>query len=64
MVNAMENIHMVQCDIPGAFVQSDINEKVHMKLDGNQAPLLIRVNPLYWQFVVPTWRTRYLYQAR
>ena len=32
-------------DIPGAFMQVDIDELVHVRLEGPMAELLIRVDP-------------------
>ena len=40
-------------DIPGAFMQADMDEIIHMKLDGPLAELLVRVDPeLYGKYVV------------
>jgi hypothetical protein len=40
-------------DIPGAFKQADMDELVHMRLDGKMVELLVRVDPeLYQKYVV------------
>ena len=39
------------CDIPGAFMQSDMDELLHMKLEGEIALLLIQLDPLYKWFL-------------
>ena len=39
------------CDIPGAFMQSEMDELVHMKLEGEITLLLIRLDPLYKRFL-------------
>ena len=39
------------CDIPGAFMQSEMDELVHMKLEGEIALLLICLGPTYKQFL-------------
>jgi hypothetical protein len=40
------------CDIPGAFMQADIDEVIHVKLEGPLATLLTKVDPeLYTKFL-------------
>ena len=39
-------------DIPGAFMHADMDETVHMRIDGPMAELLCRVDPdKYGEFV-------------
>eukprot|EP00980_Cylindrotheca_fusiformis_P010187 scaffold2267_cov92-Cylindrotheca_fusiformis.AAC.6 len=38
-------------DFPGAFMQADIDELIHVKLVGDIAELLLRVDPTYERFV-------------
>ena len=45
VVDASEQRHIVTVDIPGAFMHSDMDELLHMRLEGALAELLIRVNP-------------------
>jgi hypothetical protein len=40
----MERRAVVTLDIPGAFLHADIDEIIHMLLDGVKADLLIRVD--------------------
>eukprot|EP00978_Attheya_sp_CCMP212_P031313 scaffold117901_cov29-Attheya_sp.AAC.1 len=40
-------------DIPGAFMQVDMDKLVHMKLEGKMAEIMVRIDPtLYKQFVI------------
>ena len=50
LIIAKEQRHVVTVDIPGAFMQSDIDEEVHIKLEGEIADLLIRRDPSYKEF--------------
>ena len=47
MINAKEDRKMVTCDIPGAFMQVNINEQLFLKFDGDLVELLIQVDPTY-----------------
>ena len=51
LIDAMEGREAMACDIPDAFMQSDMDELVHMKLEGEIALLLIRLNPSYKRFL-------------
>ena len=48
----MERRKVATVDIPGTFMQADIDEVIHVKLVGDLARLLIRVDPSYERFVV------------
>ena len=50
LVDAIENRYVATCDVPGAFMHSDIDEQVHLKLEGEIAELLIKVDPTYAQY--------------
>ena len=39
IVDALEKRHVITCDIPGAFMQAEMDEVVHVKLDGELAEL-------------------------
>jgi hypothetical protein len=41
MIDAMEDRYVVTCDIPGAFMHADIDELIHIKLEGELMDLLI-----------------------
>ena len=41
LIDAMEERCVITCDIPGAFMQMDIDELIHVKLEGELAELLV-----------------------
>ena len=45
LIDAEEERKVVTVDIPGAFMHSDMDELVHMRLSGPMAELLVRVDP-------------------
>jgi len=51
VVDAIEARCVLICDIPGAFMQADIDEIVHLRLDGPILSALLRIAPSYQQFV-------------
>ena len=51
LMDAIENRYVVTCDVPGAFMHSDIDELVHLKLEGEIAKLLVKVDPTYAEFI-------------
>ena len=52
-IDAKENRDVAIVDIPGAFMQADMDEIVHMRLEGTMAQLLIKLDPsLYKQYTV------------
>jgi hypothetical protein len=52
VIDAKENRKVFTCDIPGAFMQADIDEVIHVKLEGPLATLLTKVDPeLYTKFL-------------
>jgi hypothetical protein len=51
-IEAQENRDVATVDIPGAFMQAEIDETVHVKLEGTMAELMVRLDPkLYRQYV-------------
>ena len=53
IIDAMERRAVITCDIPGAFMQADIDELIHVKFEGEIAELLVKVDPkLYSPYVV------------
>lgn len=53
VIDALENRDVATVDIPGAFMQADMDEVVHMKLEGKMAELLVRIDPkLYRRHVL------------
>jgi hypothetical protein len=52
VIDAKERRKVVTCDIPGAFMQADIDEVIHVRLEGPLAQLLTKVDPeLYTQYL-------------
>jgi hypothetical protein len=52
VVDAKEGRRVITLDIPGAFMQTDIDEVIHVRLEGAMARLLVKVNPkLYEQYL-------------
>jgi hypothetical protein len=45
VIDAKEGRDIATVDIPGAFMQADMDEVVHMKLEGKMAELLVRIDP-------------------
>ena len=39
------------CNVPGAFMQADIDELIHLRLDGELAELLIKLDSSYLKFL-------------
>ena len=53
VIDAKERRNVLTCDVPGAFMQADIDEIVHVKLEGPLADLLAKVDPkLYTEYLV------------
>ena len=53
VIDAKEQRDVATVDIPGAFMQGDQDETVHMHLEGTLAELLTKRDPkLYHQYVV------------
>jgi hypothetical protein len=45
VINAVERRDVDTCDIPGAFMQSDMKGKVVMKLEGVMAEAILKIDP-------------------
>ena len=51
-IDAMERRDIATVDIPGGFMQADIDEEVHVKFEGEMAKMLVRINPaLYMKYI-------------
>ena len=51
-IDAMEERDIEIFDIPGAFMKADMNDTVHLKMEGRLAELLVKVElNLYWKFL-------------
>jgi hypothetical protein len=52
-INAKEQRRVTSIDVPGAFMHADIDELIHLRLEGPMAELLTRVDPeKYRKYVV------------
>jgi hypothetical protein len=52
-INAKERRRVMSIDVPGAFMHADIDELIHVRLEGPMAELLTRVDPeKYRKYVV------------
>jgi hypothetical protein len=49
IIDAEEGRDVVTVDIPGASMQADMDELVHMKLEGNMAKLVVKLEPKLYQ---------------
>jgi hypothetical protein len=56
VIDATEQRDVATVDIPGAFMQADMDELVHMKLEGTMAELLVRLDPQLYRKYVQTER--------
>ena len=45
VIDAYEHRNVMTVDVPGAFMQADLEELVHMKFEGALAELLVKVDP-------------------
>jgi hypothetical protein len=54
VINAKERRDVATVDIPGAFMQADMDELVHMRLEGTMAELLVQLDPKMYRKYVQT----------
>jgi Reverse transcriptase (RNA-dependent DNA polymerase) len=54
VIDAKEQRDVATVDIPGAFMQADMDEVVHMRLEGKMAELLSKVDPDLYQPYIKT----------
>ena len=51
-IDAKEGRHVAVTDIPGAFLHADMEEDIHMLLEGTIAELIIKLDPtLYRKYI-------------
>jgi GH15 family glucan-1,4-alpha-glucosidase len=51
-IDAMEECDVATVDIPGAFMQANIDEVVHVKFEGKIAEMLVRMDPkMYRRYI-------------
>ncbi len=52
MINAKEGRDVATADIPGVFMQTNMEDTLHMMLEGKMAELLVKLDPkLYHKYV-------------
>ena len=52
-IDALERRDVATADIPGAFMQTDMEDTVHMVLEGKMAELLVKIDPkLYRKYLL------------
>ncbi|KAG7353502.1 hypothetical protein IV203_002857 [Nitzschia inconspicua] len=51
VIDAYERRYVLTCNIPGAFMQAEMDELLHLKLDGTILEILLRMEPSYCQYV-------------
>jgi arginine deiminase len=49
VINAIKKRNVATCDIPGAFMQSDMKGKVVMKLEGVMAEVILKIDRKKYQ---------------
>ena len=49
VIDAKEERDVATVDVPGAFMQADMEDTVHMKLEGTMAELLMKIDPDKYQ---------------
>ena len=59
--DAKERRDVAIVDIPGAFMQADIDEEIHIRLDGEQVDLIVRMDPSYAQFITYQGKKKVIY---
>ena len=50
LIDAKEGRDIATCDVPAAFMHADIDEVIHLRLDGEIADLLLKVDPSYSKY--------------
>jgi Reverse transcriptase (RNA-dependent DNA polymerase)/Zinc knuckle len=61
VIDAREHRDVATVDVPGAFMQADMDDVVYMRLDGVMVDLLIEIDPSYNEFVTLEKGKRVLY---
>ena len=51
LIDAKEGQDIAACDVPGAFMHADIDKVVNLRLNGEIADLLLKVDPSYSKYV-------------
>jgi hypothetical protein len=52
VIDAKEKQDAATVNIPGAFMQADMDKLIHMRLEGMMAKLLVKLDlKLYWKYI-------------
>lgn len=49
LIDASEKRYVAVIDIPGAFMQADMDEETYVKIQGKMAEILISLDPEYYE---------------
>jgi hypothetical protein len=61
-IDAKEVHDVATCNVPGAFMQTDIDELIHVRMDGELAKLLSKIDPgLFEKYMVREGNKRAIY---
>jgi hypothetical protein len=58
IIKASENCDVATLDIPGAFLQADMDEIVYMKISGKMVDILVQLDPSKYNKFVVTEKTK------
>jgi hypothetical protein len=63
IIDALQRRDVGTCDIPGAFMQADIDEELHILFEGELVDLLIQVEPTFQEYVTHHQGEKILYAS-
>lgn len=63
MIDAMEERNVATVDIPGAFMQADIDEEIHILFEAELVDLLVQVEPSFGAYVTEERGRRVIYAS-
>ena len=53
MIDAMDNLNVAVLDVPGAFMQAEIDELVHVRFTGAMVSMLLQIDhEMYKDYIV------------
>ena len=53
-IDAKENRYIIVSDIPGAFLHADMEDNVHMLLEGTVAEMIVKLDPTTYKNICGT----------
>jgi Reverse transcriptase (RNA-dependent DNA polymerase) len=63
IIDAQQQRDVGMCDIPGAFMQADIDKELHILFEGKLVDLLIQVKPSFQQYVTQCQGKKQIYPS-